>query len=229
MQKILVVAAHPADEVLACGGTIAAHVSVGNDVQTLIIGEGITARDQRRDQQKRSGELLSLNHQSKAAASVLGQRKPIMLGLQDNRFDSVDLLDIIKAVEAVKNEFIPDIVFTHSSCDLNVDNILTNRAVTTAFRPLPSNKAKGLFTFEVPSNTEWGGLNSGFAPNYFTDITTTISKKIKALAVYSGEVKPDPHPRSPERIKALAEWRGSSIGVKAAEAFVCVWQRDKII
>ena len=228
MRKVLVVAAHPADEVLACGGTIAAHIKAGDEVLTLILGEGVTARDERRDPQKRGNELLSLRQQCEKAAAILGHNKPIMLGLPDNRFDTVDLLDIIKAVEAVKKEFDPAIVYTHSACDLNVDNVLTNRAVTAAFRPLPASKAEGLFTFEVPSNTEWGGGRIGFLPNYFVDISSTISAKLAALAVYAGEVQKAPHPRCPERIRALAEWRGSSVGFTAAEAFYCVWQRGRI-
>lgn len=223
MTKVLVVAAHPDDEVLGAGGTIARLAAGGADVHIAILGEGITSRyAARRDAEQ--GLLSSLHANMRQAAKVLGAHEPIMGSLPDNRFDELALLDVVKTVEEIVRRVSPDIIYTHSLADLNIDHQITGRAVLTATRPMDERRVQKLFAFEVPSSTEWafGQLNGGFRPSTFVDITSTISRKIEAMHAYAGELRKFPHPRSIDVLEAMAKRWGSACGVHAAEAFETV-------
>lgn len=221
MKRILVVAAHPDDEVLGCGGTVAKLIRRGYQAYTLILGEGVTSRDDARDTGKRRKKIESLGLQACNANKILGVKKVFMPGFADNRFDSVPLLDIVKTVEKIKNEVSPDIIFTHNSSDLNIDHQLTYKAVITAVRPLAGESVKDIFSFEVLSSTEWN-YPSVFSPDVFFNITETLNLKLRAMRAYAGELKAFPHPRSLEGIRVNALQRGMQIGTKYAEAFKCV-------
>ena len=224
-RKILVVAAHPDDEILGCGGTMAMHSFKGDEVYVLILGEGVTSRDEKRDRERREKEIEDLKHQVEAANKIVGTKKTFLFDFPDNRFDSVPLLDIIKVVEKVKNEVMPDIVYTHHYGDLNIDHRLTFQAVLTACRPLKGESVKEIYSFEVPSSTEWAmGRDDYFIPNRFVDIKDTLERKIDAMRAYSGEVREFPHPRSEAAIEALARVRGISVGLDCAEAFEVIRQ-----
>ena len=222
-KKILVVAAHPDDEILGCGGTMAIHSIKGDEVYVLILGEGITSRDVKRDRKKRDKEIKELRRGIEAANKVVGTKRTFLYDFPDNRFDSVPLLDIIKVIEKVKNEVVPDIVYTHHHGDLNIDHRLTFQAVMTACRPLKGESVKEIYSFEVPSSTEWSPDNSKyFMPNYFVNIKDTIGKKTLAMKAYKSEVREFPHPRSAKAIENMAKTRGVNVGFEYAEAFMVV-------
>jgi LmbE family N-acetylglucosaminyl deacetylase len=220
-KKILVVAAHPDDETLGCGATIAKEISDGAEVCFLILGEGLNARGKHSE-----NEFGKLENNAKKAIEILGAKKLVMKKFPDNSFDSVPLLDIIKEVEKTIDEFQPDAVFTHSNTDRNVDHKLTCEAVKTACRPMKGSSVKVLLSFEVPSSTEWGlDKRSVFSPNYFVDVSETIGKKLEAMSAYEDELREFPHPRSLEYIEALAKVRGGQSGYNAAEAFELIYQK----
>ncbi len=222
MQKILVVAAHPDDEVLGCGGTIAKHVRAGDSVHVVILGEGITSRRMERNLIKDESALKALAQAAHAANKILGVESVSLLSLPDNRMDSVDRIEIIQSVEGFIDKFKPSIVYTHHSSDLNVDHELTQKAALTACRPAPGSSVKSLLFFEVASSTGWNTPDSRelFSPNWFEDITQTLHIKMEALRAYGSEMRPWPHARSLEALEHLAKWRGASVGLGAAEAFV---------
>ncbi|MBI4843581.1 MAG: PIG-L family deacetylase [Nitrospirae bacterium] len=226
MKNILVVAAHPDDEVLGCGGTMARLAAEGSDVYTLILGEGATARDGSRMRQKREKDIAGLKKQSIKAGKILGVKKTFSFDFPDNRFDTAALLDIVKAVEKIKKEIYPDIVFTHHKGDLNVDHRLTFEAVLTAFRPVKGERARAIYSFEVPSSTEWSAPSheNYFMPNHFVDISKTLAKKIRALKEYKAELREFPHPRSVEAVELYARRWGVSAGLGPSEAFQVIRQ-----
>jgi len=221
MQKVLVIAAHPDDEVLGCGGTIARLSKKGYEMYVLILGEGITSRDDIRDLQKREIEILDLKRQAEEANKILGVKQVFHHDFPDNRFDTVPLLDIIKVIEKIKNNVKPEIIFTHYEKDLNIDHQITYRAVITATRPLEEENVKEIYSFEIPSSTEWSYPLS-FSPNVFYDISETIDIKIKALEEYKTELKKYPHPRSLEEVKLIAKNWGITVGLNYSEAFKTV-------
>lgn len=220
--SVLVVAAHPDDEVLGCGGTIARLAQEGKDVTIAILGEGITSRYQ--DRSKADQELVeALQKRSQQVADLLGAKNLFTYDLPDNRFDTVPLLDVIKIVEDLVERVQPEVIYTHHSGDLNIDHVIVHRAVLTATRPQAGQPVKAIYAFEVPSSTEWAfDQFSPFQPNVFADISLTLETKVKAMALYESEARPFPHPRSPKALRALARWRGSAVGLEAAEGFEMV-------
>jgi LmbE family N-acetylglucosaminyl deacetylase len=218
---ILVVAAHPDDEALGCGGTIAQHAAAGHVVHIAILGEGISSRHDRRADAA-SGAIEKLQDDARAAAAALGARSVVFGGLPDNRFDEVPLLDVVKQVEAWVGTLRPDVIYTHHPGDLNVDHGVTFRAVLTATRPGASSVVvSDLYAFEVPSSTDWAfqRVAPPFHANVFVDIAAGLEKKIAAMQCYESERRTAPHPRSPEVLRATALRWGSVAGMPAAEAF----------
>jgi N-acetylglucosamine malate deacetylase 1 len=222
-QNVLVIAAHPDDEILGCGGTIAKHVKKGDKVHCIILAEGITSRDKIRNRELHQRELTELGIAAQKANQILGVHTLRLLDFPDNRMDSVDRLDIIKVVEDLINEFKPDIVYTHHIGDVNIDHRRIHEAVITACRPIPGNHfVKQILFFETASSTEWmtPGSAPAFSPNWYVDISETLELKLDALRAYECEMREWPHARSVEALKYLAHWRGANIGVHAAEAFI---------
>jgi LmbE family N-acetylglucosaminyl deacetylase len=220
-KKVLIVAAHPDDEVLGCGGTIARLVKERHEAYTLILGEGITSRDRSRNREKREKEINRLKEQIYKANELLGVKEVFTFDFPDNRFDSVDFLDIVKAIEEVKNKLKPEIVFTHSKSDLNIDHQITYKAVITATRPMQNESVKEIYAFEVLSSTEWNYPLS-FSPNVYFDIGDTLERKLKAMTEYKSELREYPHPRSLKGIEIKARQRGMEVGFYYAEAFECI-------
>lgn len=211
-RRILVVAAHPDDEVLGCGGTLIKEIAQGSEVYCLILGKGITSRSIHNP-----NDLTQLMRSCDQANTCLGVKDKWVLDYPDNQYDSVPLLQVVKSIECVKTLVQPDAVFTHYQNDLNVDHQIAFRATLTACRPVANESVRGLYSFYTPSATEWG--SGGFAPNLYVDITTTIDQKLKSLEYYSGELRQDPHPRSIEGIKAFTRYYGSIVCVEHAEPF----------
>jgi len=218
--KILVVAAHPDDEVLGCGGIIAKYVKSGGKVWILTLGEGVSSRYRKRSSVKKK-DLDDLKKQAKKATNILGAQKIFFSDFKDNSFDSVPVLKIIKEIERIKELVRPDIIYTHHHGDLNIDHRIVYKAVLTACRPLKNESVKEIYSFEVPSSTEWSGPNKEvcYVPDRFVDISETIEKKIEALKCYRKEMRPYPHPRSIKGIRFLAAKRGQEAGLKFAESF----------
>jgi N-acetylglucosamine malate deacetylase 1 len=216
-ETVLVVAAHPDDEVLGCGGTIARLAADGADVHILIVAEGATSRGDEGGQDT----VKALKQAAAAAAETLGALPPRFLGLPDNRLDSVDLLDVTQMIEATVDELTPSTIYTHHEGDLNIDHRIVFQAVVTACRPIPGSPVRRLYTFETVSSTEWSTEEIGpvFKPNRLVDIAGHLATKQAALQHYAMEMRPFPHARSPEAIEALARLRGTQCGLEAAEAF----------
>jgi len=220
MSNILVVAAHPDDEILGVGATVRKHVNNGDIVECVILGEGLTSRVQSRENFDR--ELLKdLHVQTLKAAEFVGFKNVHFSGLPDNRFDSMDLLDIIKEVDKHIQNFKPEVIYTHHYGDLNIDHRRTFEAVITAARPVGEYCVKEIYCFETPSSTEWNfkyGDNS-FKPNVFIDVESTIDAKLKAMECYKSEIREYPHPRSLKALEIIAARWGTVVGKKYVEAF----------
>ncbi len=209
------IAAHPDDEVLFCGGTLARHARAGHRVATLILGAGLDARG--KAEADVHAALLSA---ATEAARRLGAPAPRCLDFADNRFDTVPLLELIRAVEAFIAETKPSVIYTHHRGDLNIDHRCAHDAVLTACRPLPGASVRRILCGETPSSTEWQAPTyRPFRPTIYCDIASTIDAKVSALEAYAGEIRAFPHPRSADGVRALAALRGAESGFAAAEAF----------
>ena len=218
----LVVAAHPDDEVLGCGGTMARMAAQGWDVHVLILAEGETSRLPSRDRSAKLVELSALAAAAQRAGEILGARSVTLEDWPDNRMDSFELLDVIKRLEREIERVRPQRLLTHHVGDVNVDHRTLHEAIAAACRPLPGTALRELLFFEVASSTEWRAAQSAppFQPNLFVDISAFWDQKRRALEAYASEMRPFPHPRSVQAVEHLARWRGASAGVEAAEAFV---------
>lgn len=206
--NVLVVVAHPDDEVLMCGGTIAKHVAAGDKVFVLIMADGVTSRINHHH-----GEIHARMLSGDAASKVLGFDGDIV-GMPDQRLDTIDQLLINRRIEREIERFKPTVVYTHWHGDLNLDHALVSRACKVACRP--GSGVRDVYLGEVPSSTEYAG---GFNPNTFIDIGDQMDQKLEALRCYEGELRQDNHPRSLFAIGALSQLRGACVGVAAAEAF----------
>lgn len=218
--KVLIVAAHPDDEVLGCGGTIHRHFMNGDTVNILFLSDGVSSRNKSVPRQEmKLRKKAALN-----AAKILGAFRPEFLSFPDNRLDTIPLLDIVQAIERVIRKVKPETIYTHHHGDLNIDHELAARAVVTACRPIPGSTVRNLYGFEVVSSTEWnfGRSDNMFIPQYFSQIGKSIDYKIKALKCYDTEMRKFPHPRSYEAVLSLARMRGVQSGVPAAEAFTVI-------
>jgi len=225
--KVLVVAAHPDDEILGCGGTMTRLAREGHEVRIAILAEGMSSRYAHREDADPQ-QLQHLHARAQQAANKIGARELVLCKLPDNRLDTVPLLEVVKLVEELVARFRPEVIYTHHPGDLNVDHGVVHRAVLTATRPVAGQSVSEIYAFEVPSSTEWAfqRLEPSFRPNVFVDITETLEMKIEALACYDTEARKFPHPRSPEALRATATRWGSVAGLAAVEAFELIrWVR----
>ncbi|HTV27397.1 MAG TPA: PIG-L deacetylase family protein [Xanthobacteraceae bacterium] len=206
---VLVVAPHALDEVLGCGGTIALHAAAGRKVTILVLcGDGSGFDGKRR---AAAGE----------AAKLLRTEPPRFAGFPENRSDTVPLAGMVEAVERIVAELRPTTVYASHGGNLNVDHQNAFRATATAVRPLPDSPIAEFFGFEIPSSTDWAPPSFGepFRPTRFVDISTVLARKLEALALYSFDMRAEPHARSIRAVENLSYARGASVGLKAAEAF----------
>jgi N-acetylglucosamine malate deacetylase 1 len=199
-ERVMVIAAHPGDEVLGCGGTIARHVADGDEVYVLFVADGETSRTMR--------ALPNWNFMAFEASKVLGTLAPRFLDFNDGRLDQVAFIEIITMIEVHAFLVKPTVVFTHHAGDLDPDRRIVHQAAMMAFRPLPDSTVETIAAFETPSSTEWG---VGFAPNHFMDIQgEPMAQKLKALQCY----------KSLESVLPMARHRGAQCGRYYAEAFM---------
>lgn len=220
MENILVVVAHPDDELLGLGGTIRRLVNEGAKANAIILAEGLTSRGDKRDETDRA-LLEELKKDAENAAVEVGYNSLEFGGCPDNRMDEMDLLDIVKIITRYVNKYQPDTIFTHFHGDLNIDHQKVNEAVLTACRPVGDYCVKRIYAFETPSSTEWNyRYAEPFTPNVYFDVTDTLDAKIKGMECYRSERRAAPHPRSSEALRALACYRGSTVGYDYAEAFM---------
>lgn len=216
MKKILIIASHPDDEILGCGGTIARHQKSNDNVCIQFLSNGVTSRNTF----KKKDVQIRLENAKKACA-VLGVKNLKFENYPDNMFDTVALIEIIKSIEKIVFKFKPNIIYTHSKYDLNIDHQITHRAVMTACRPIENKFLEEIYSFEVLSSTEWStDKELSFKPNHYVDISKCINLKVRAMKKYADELRIEPHPRSISAIKSLALLRGSACGVKFAEGFM---------
>ena len=225
-KKILFVVAHPDDEILGVGATINRLVKNYNCmIKVIILGEGVTSRSNERNIDQWQIELKQHKENIKKAQQSVGYQELSVYDFPDNRFDSVDLLDIIKVIEKEKKLFKPEIIFTHHGGDLNIDHQLTCNAVITACRPMEDELVSTIICFETPSGTEWRSSAdpNHFIPNLFIKVSEeNLAAKIKAMESYEYERRKYPHPRSPEALTIQAQRWGIAVGKKYAEAFMLV-------
>ena len=231
-KKIMVVVAHPDDELLGLGATMNKLIK-NHDVTThvVILGEGITSRSGTRDTQLWEKELKKHQENIREAQKYIGYHSVNTYQFPDNRFDSVALLDIIKVVEKEKEDFNPDIIFTHNGSDLNIDHRLTFEAVITATRPMENERVKSIITFETPSATEWQASTNPrpFVPNMYVEVNEdNVEAKLSAMKQYEFEIRDFPHPRSVEALRIKMKAGGIEAGCNYAEAFHIVRLIKKI-
>jgi len=229
--KILIVAAHPDDEVLGMGGTILRHSKLKDIVKIVYLATGISSRQKYDDKIKskklsdiNKNKIKNLQSDAKKAAKILKVKDMSFYDFPDNELDSIPLLKIVKVIENEIKKFKPDIVYTSHFGDLNIDHRVTYNATLTACRPV-NNKIKKLISFEVPSSTEWNYPQS-FNPNYFINIEKEVDSKINSFKMFKSEIRNFPHPRSSTNLKIIAQKWGSVSGFKFAEAFEIIRQVD---
>jgi LmbE family N-acetylglucosaminyl deacetylase len=219
-KSILIIAAHPDDEVLGCGGTIARLSDEGAVVHVAFLSDGVSSREDVRENMQL--ELISRRSAAQNACEILGVKSVSFGDYPDNLMDTIPLLNIVQEVEKLIVNHLPEMVFTHHAGDVNIDHRRVHEAVVIACRPQQGYPVKILLCFEVASSTEWQlpGSAPAFTPNWFIDISTTLERKLIALDSYATELRAWPHPRSLKGIELLANWRGATVGVNAAEAFM---------
>ena len=217
--RVLVIAAHPDDETYGVGGTILKHISKGDNVSVLIMSDGVTARHAQIKKQMAAAQ---------EACKILGTTDVDFVGLPDQRLDSLPLLEVIRPIEKAIIKLKPEIVYTHHGGDVNQDHRVVFEATLVAGRPVGKHIINKIFSYEVPSSTEWAPpfVNWVFTPNIFENISPFVDQKLAALKPYQytheAEVKQSPHPRSLEAVRISSQQRGLTVGMEAAEAFMLV-------
>jgi len=214
MKKILVICAHPDDETLGLGGMIKIHTLKGAKVQVLIFTDGESSR------KKSSRNIIQRKKQAEKAAKELGIQKIKFLGYEDQKLDSITIIELAKHIEESIIKFNPDTVFTHFWGDVNQDHRRVFEATQIATRPTSKSNIDRLICYETPSSTEWSYQN--FKPNLYVDIEKVLKSKLKALDNYKKEMGKFPHPRSKEAIIHRSTYWGISAGIKNAEAFLVI-------
>ena len=213
--NVLVVSAHPDDEVLGLGGTLARHVQDGDVVYPAIFAD---ASQVRYSEEQRN----VLRNACSNSCAELGLQSPEYLGFPDQKLDKYSQIDLTKAIEDLIARYQCKVVYTHHFGDINRDHQLLHEATLVATRPKPGGIVNRVLTYSVPSSTEWAPFQpkGAFLPNWFVDITSTLPNKLKALSHYSSETPPYPHPRSLDAVENQAKYWGSGVGLDYAEPFM---------
>lgn len=222
--KILVIAAHPDDEIYGLGGTIAKYCEEGHEVYTLIVTEGCTSQ-----YPGNSTIIEQKKEEAKQSNSILGVKEVIFADMPDMKLDTVNHVELNKVIETVIKEINPDIVYTHHKGDANKDHKLIYESTLVAVRPTQWCNIKKLYTYDVPSSTEWGSpmSESVFIPNTFVDIEKYVDLKADAIRKYNSELREYPHPRSVESVEIYDKANGVRVGMKSCEAFCLIRELNK--
>jgi LmbE family N-acetylglucosaminyl deacetylase len=212
--RVVVLGAHPDDEILGAGGTLARHVIGGDEVHAIVVADGASSRAP--DEMK-----IALEKAATLAAESIGFASIRLSSLPDQRLDTVPFIDLTQIIESLLDEIQPHVVYTHFPGDVNVDHGLVARATWTACRPYARPQLRRFAVFETPSSTEWAWPvnESSFQPNHFVDITETLDRKITAMECYQSELRDYPHPRSSRSLRERAAFWGSQVGRLAVEPF----------
>jgi N-acetylglucosamine malate deacetylase 1 len=223
MTRVLVIAAHPDDEVLGMGGTIASHTDRGDAVRILVVTDGSST------QYPGDAELRARKDgEARRAAAELGVDQYVHLDHPDMRLDTLAHVDVNRVVEEHIRDLAPEIVYTVQP-DVNSDHRVLFDSVAVATRPLPDQPVRRLLTYAPASSTEWTpAVVNWFVPNWYVDVTSTIERKVAAFAQYETERRAYPHPRSERAIRATAEFHGTSCGYEYAEPFVLVRSLERL-
>lgn len=224
MKSILIIAAHPDDEILGCCGYILNQNKLGNKVYVLYLSEGVTSRFSKTAFKKNNviNEIIKRKKMAENCAKFLKFQILDFLGYENLRMQKLDILDLVKLINKYINQCKPDIILCNHSGDLNTDHRIAFEATYTALRPFTTKKKYFEFlTYEVVSSTNWSNKHIGktFSPNYYLDITKYINTKKKALDFYKKEMRSFPHSRSWKSILYLHHTRGAEVGLEYAEAF----------
>ena len=211
MSKVLVIAAHPDDELLGIGGIVLKHTAAGDEVRSVIFCEGESLR-----YHGDVGQSTAIDE----AAAVLGVSHVYRLQYPDQKLDTYTLTELITPLEKISEEFKPDIVYCQSACDANRDHKILFEAANIAFRPLDE-WIREFYTFYTASSTEWG-YPRNFVPDTWVDISNVLDRKIKAFEKYHSEVREYPHPRSSEALRHQAHFWGNQCCMDAAEVLMTV-------
>jgi len=223
MNKILVVAAHPDDDILGCGGMLSKY-SKTKEFRVIYLAEGSSCRFSSLDESEELRRTIKQrNDFAIEALSTLGVSDYKFYGLPCGRLDTLPIIEINKIIENEINQYKPDTVLTHSEFDANNDHRIVNRSVIMATRPGTYKMLKKVAVFETQSSSEWNFTNV-FLPNNFIALTEEdIEKKWKALSYFKTEVRQYPHPRSYEGLITLAKYRGMQVGTHFAESYQIIW------
>lgn len=212
--NILIIASHPDDEVLGCGGAIIKHVKNGDKVYVLILTDGAIGR-------YKKSMVATLKEHALKCSEALGVSRVIFKNLPNQSLDTLPITKVIQDIEEVLRMVKADIIYTHDKGDLNRDHRIAYEAALVAARPIPGGRIKRLLTYFVPSSSEYNDVDAEniFLPNIFVDIGPEMEKKLKAYSCYKTEIKPYPHPRSIEAMKVYAQAWGVRVGMEYAEPF----------
>lgn len=211
MKRVLVVATHPDDELLGCGGTIRRHADNGDEVTTVVLCEGESIR---------YGRTVGQSTAMKEAADVLGVKRVKSFDFPDQRLDTMTLTDIIAPLENISEQVMPNIVYCQYGGDINLDHKLLFEAANVAFRPIDS-WIEEFYAFYTVSSTEWAFPRT-FVPDTWINISDTLDAKLKAFQCYTSEIRAYPHPRSIKALENMANFYGNQCCMKAAEPFVTI-------
>ncbi|MBI96478.1 GlcNAc-PI de-N-acetylase [bacterium] len=213
---ILFIVAHPDDEAIGMGGCLSLHSERKDKVFGISMTDGISSREGNISEEASERNFMATNSSKVLGFTWLDNKK-----FPDNQMDTIPMLEVIKSIELVKQKIKPNIIYTHSPSDLNVDHKIVFQSTLTAFRPQNNEIWEEIRTFEVPSATDYGhrSISEVFQPNLYINVESVFNKKIEALKCYKDEIRPYPHSRSLEGIKNLAQLRGNQVGLSYAEAF----------
>lgn len=215
--NILVIAPHPDDEVLGCGGTMVKHAAQGDAVYVAIITKGTSPMF--------AAEIIEQTRmECRQADSFLGVKETFFLDFPAVKLEEVPRsefnLAFIKLIQKIK----PDIVYLPHRGDMQLDHKMTVDAAMVALRPKYEHIVSKIYAYETVSETGWDIPNTvnGFIPNYYNNISGYLEKKITALSMFKTQIADYPDARSLKAVEALAIYRGTTVHVEAAEAFVLI-------
>lgn len=220
--NVTVIAAHPDDEVLGMGGTLARHRAMGDRVCILFLSDGVTGRDVVYDPVKRADEIAARRKAAEACAELIGVESVEFESYPNLRMDCESLLDVTQRIETRLEQWDAEIVYTHHSSDTNIDHRVTFDATLVACRPIPGRSIRSIRCFELGSSTDYSvpSLGHPFEPNLFIDISDYLDIRRQMLEYYDFEMRAAPFPRSLEILDAHVTVRGSQVGLATAEAFM---------